>query len=74
MTGSGAGTGDGTPEVITGEGLVLRVPVRGYRQRWLELLHDPDKLRYGMPAFVPVPETFDELDKRVTEAVVRFEP
>ena len=36
------------------------------------MLHDRDSLRYGMPAFIPVPETFDQLDERLAEAVVRF--
>ena len=65
-------SGVGSGEVITGEGLVLRVPVADDRPRWFELLHDPDNQRYGMPVFVPVPETFEELDERTAEAAVRF--
>jgi len=59
--------------VIRGDGLSLRVPVAGDRERWLELLHDPEQLRYGMPAFVPVADSFEQLDARVTEATDRFE-
>ena len=58
--------------MITGEGLVLRVPVPADRQRWLELFHDPENQRFGMPAFVPVPETFEQLDERMVEATERF--
>lgn len=58
--------------MITGEGLHLRVPVPGDRDRWLELLHDPDQLRYGSPAFVTPPESVDQLDERVTAASEQF--
>ena len=54
--------------MIDGEGLRPARPVPGDRERWLELLHDPDELRFGMPVFVPVPDTFEQLDARVTEA------
>jgi len=57
---------------ITGEGLVLRVPVSADRARWLELLHDRDQLRFGMPAFVPLPESVEELDERVALAADHF--
>ena len=59
--------------MIEGEGLGLRVPAPGDRQRWLELLHDAEQLRFGMPVFVPVPDTFEQLDARISEAAERFE-
>ncbi len=59
--------------MITGEGLALRLPVADDRQRWLELLHDPDNQRYATPVFVPLPETFEQLDERIIEAAERFQ-
>jgi RimJ/RimL family protein N-acetyltransferase len=59
--------------MIVGEGLILRVPVADDRERWLELLHDPDQRRFGTPSFVTVPSTIDELDARLIEARARFE-
>ena len=58
--------------MITGEGVVLRVPVPADRERWLELCQDRDNHRYGMPVFVQVPETFEELDERIVEAAEQF--
>ena len=43
---------------------MLRPPDAGDRERWFELYHDPDELRYGMPAFVPVPDLDADLDDR----------
>ncbi len=62
----------GTRAAITGDGLVLRVPVSSDRERWLELLHDRDELRFGIPAFVPLPESVEQLDERVTLAGEHF--
>ena len=53
---------------ITGDGIELRLPTAADRQRWFELIHDPDELRFGLPAFVPLPETVESLDSRVAEA------
>lgn len=58
--------------MIVGEGLALRAPVAADRERWLELLHDPEQLRFGTPVFVPLPVTVEELDERVTAAGARF--
>jgi RimJ/RimL family protein N-acetyltransferase len=58
--------------VILGEGLALRPPTSGDRQRWLELLHEPHNLDLGTPVFVTLPTTVEELDPRVSEASVRF--
>ncbi len=69
MTGQDRG---GTRAAITGDGLVLRVPVPADRERWLELLHDRDELRFGIPAFVPLPESVEQLDERVTLAGEHF--
>ncbi len=57
---------------ILGEGLVLRLPARGDRERWLELVHDPEQRRFGTPAFVVLPRTVDELDARFAEAAESF--
>jgi len=69
MTGGHRG---GTRAAITGHDLHLRVPHPSDRERWLELLHDRDQLRFGMPAFIPLPESVDELDERVTRAGEHF--
>jgi RimJ/RimL family protein N-acetyltransferase len=65
------------PDRILGEGLVLRPALHGDRERWLELFHDPLELRFGLPAFVPVPQTIEELDERIVrtaEALAAREP
>lgn len=54
--------------VITGEGLLLRVPDVGDRERSLELYHDHDQLYFGMPVGVPVPASVDDLDDRMARA------
>jgi RimJ/RimL family protein N-acetyltransferase len=54
--------------MITGEGLGLRAPEACDRQRWLELLHDPDQLAYSSAAFLPVPGAVQDLDERVRTA------
>ena len=66
-------TYDHDVRMIRGEGIGLRVPVPADRQRWLELLHDPQQRRFGTPAFISVPETVEELDERIAEASARFE-
>jgi RimJ/RimL family protein N-acetyltransferase len=58
--------------VIVGEGLALRLPQESDRERWLELLHDREQLRFGMPAVIPLPETVEDLDRRIADAVRRF--
>ena len=58
--------------MITGEGLLLRVPEAGDRERWLELVHDPEQRRFGTPAFVVLPTSVEELDARFAEAAERF--
>lgn len=60
------------PDVILGEGLVLRVPVRADRSRWLVMARDPDQLRFGSPAFVAVPETVEDLDVRIALAATAY--
>lgn len=65
------------PDLIAGEGLVLRAAAPGDRERWLELFSDPMELRFGLPAFVPVPRTLEELDERVAssaQALAACEP
>jgi RimJ/RimL family protein N-acetyltransferase len=62
----------GTRAAIAGDDLLLRAPVRDDRERWFELLHDPEQLRFGMPAFVPLPESASDLDARVEDAGERF--
>ena len=57
---------------ITGDGLLLRLPARGDRERWLELVHDPEQRRFGTPAFVTLPTTVDQLDARFAEAAEHF--
>ena len=47
---------------MRGEGLLLRSPVGADRERWLELYRDPDELRYGLPAGLPVPGSLEALD------------
>jgi RimJ/RimL family protein N-acetyltransferase len=59
--------------MIIGEGVALRVPRASDRQRWLELLHDPDQLHYGSPAFVPLPDSVEDLDDRIAQAAERFD-
>lgn len=58
--------------MILGEGLGLRAPAAADRERWLELLHEPEELRFGTPAFVPLPATVEELDGRVVAAREQF--
>ena len=54
--------------MILGEGLGLRMPDESDRERWLELFHDREQLRFGMPSVVPVPASLEDLDHRVSEA------
>ena len=56
------------PDLIAGEGLVLRAAEPRDRERWLELFRDPMELRYGVPTVVDVPDTLEELDDRVTRS------
>ncbi len=58
--------------MILGEGLDLRLPVRLDRQRWLELSQDADQLRFGSPAFVPIPSSVEDLDAKIDEAAERY--
>lgn len=53
---------------IRGDGVLLRLLEPPDRERWLELLHDPEQLRFGTPAVVPVPETLEDLDERLQAA------
>ena len=53
---------------ILGEGLALRLPARSDRERWLELFHDLEQLRFGMPAVISVPAHVDDIDERIAEA------
>jgi RimJ/RimL family protein N-acetyltransferase len=66
-------TYDHDVRMIRGEGIGLRVPVRADRERWLELVQDPEQRRFGTPVFVNVPETVEELDDRIAEASANFE-
>lgn len=49
------------------EGLPVRLrPAReSDRTRWLETLRDPEQLRFGSPAFVPVPTVVGDLTERL---------
>ena len=58
--------------LILGEGVGLRMPEASDRERWLEIFHDLGQLRFGMPAFVPVPAHVDELDDRIAEAPRKY--
>jgi RimJ/RimL family protein N-acetyltransferase len=58
--------------LIVGEGLGLRMPELSDRERWLELFHDLEQLRFGMPAVIPVPAHIDDIDERITEARRKF--
>lgn len=53
---------------ILGEGLLLRLPHESDGERWLELFRDPEQLRFGTPSIVTLPETLEDIDKRVAEA------
>ena len=55
-------------DLILGEGLALRLSEESDRERWLELIHDPEQLRFGMPAVIPLPETVEDLDARIAKA------
>ena len=57
---------------IRGEGIDLRLPTSADRERWFELINDPDELRFGVPAFVSLPETAESLDSRVADAVEAY--
>jgi RimJ/RimL family protein N-acetyltransferase len=59
---------DGGAGVITGDGLLLRVPAAGDQVRSLELYHDHDQLSFGMPVGVPVPTTTADLEERMARA------
>ena len=54
--------------LILGDGLGLRMPAESDGERWLELVHDPEQLRFGAPSVIPVPETVEQIDERVAEA------
>ncbi len=54
--------------MITGEGLLLRVPGPQDAERSLELYHDHDQLYFGMPVGVPVPATTADLEERHVRA------
>ena len=60
-------TYDHEVKMIRGEGVGLRVPVPADRERWLELLHDPEQRRFGSPVFITIPESVEELDERIAE-------
>ncbi|MET0788080.1 MAG: GNAT family protein [Cellulomonas sp.] len=55
-------------DLILGEGLALRTPDESDRERWLELVHDPEQLLFGTPAVIPLPETLEDLDERIAKA------
>jgi RimJ/RimL family protein N-acetyltransferase len=57
---------------IVGEGLVLRPAQSGDLERWLELFQDPLELRFGLPAFVPLPQTVEDLDERMVRTAEAF--
>jgi RimJ/RimL family protein N-acetyltransferase len=59
-------------DAILGEGLSLRLPVAGDGPRWLELLHDPEQLRFATPSVVPVPATLADLEPRIEAAAERY--
>ncbi|GAB3656047.1 GNAT family N-acetyltransferase [Nocardioides korecus] len=59
--------------MITGNGLVLRVPGAGDVTRSLELYHDHDQLSFGMPVGVTVPRTADDLDERMAQARTAYD-
>ncbi|HEY3016054.1 MAG TPA: GNAT family N-acetyltransferase [Nocardioides sp.] len=59
--------------MIEYDGVVLRVPEVTDRQRWFELIWDPDEQRYGVPAFIAVPDSVDALDSHVQDARDRFD-
>ena len=61
-------------KMIRGEGVGLRVPVPADRERWLELLHDPEQRRFGSPVFITIPESVEELDERIAEAAASSRP
>ncbi len=54
--------------MILGEGICLRAARPTDRERWLELLHDPEQLRFGSPPFVVLPTTIEDLDEKVVES------
>lgn len=56
---------------------MLRAAVPADRERWLELMADPMELRYGVPSFVPLPQSLEDLDERVAtsaRALAAVEP
>jgi RimJ/RimL family protein N-acetyltransferase len=55
-------------KLILGEGLGLRLPEQSDGERWLELFHDPDAIRFATPAVVAIPETQEDIDTRVAES------
>jgi RimJ/RimL family protein N-acetyltransferase len=59
--------------VITGEGLVLRPPHEADHAGWLDLYADPDEIRFGLPAFVPLPDTDAMIAEVVATARRRIE-
>ena len=59
-------------DLIVGEGIALRMPESRDRERWLELFHDLDQLRFGTPAVIKVPAHVDDIDERIAEARRKF--
>lgn len=53
---------------LVGDGVLLRAAELGDRERWLELFQDPMELQFGLPSFVPVPQTVEELDERIARS------
>ncbi len=51
-----------------GTGVRLRPLHDDDAPRLLEMLHDPDQLRWGAPAFVPVPDDVGELAGRIADS------
>lgn len=58
--------------LILGEGVGLRMPQPSDRERWLELYHDVEQLRFGTPSFVPIPAHVNDLDDRIAEATRKY--
>lgn len=58
--------------MISGEGVVLRMTTATDRERWLELLEDPEQVRYGAPVFIRTPATVEELDARLVAAAEAY--
>jgi len=61
-----------TDGIDGGNGVVLRPAVAGDAERWLEMLHDPDHLRFASPAFVTLPAEVDALAERVATSATTW--